>query len=69
MGRSLKPAPTGLLGVRLCLMLALAAVLTGLAVRLAKPVDPPDPGFIERVETWKRLAAELEAGHHRERVK
>ena len=56
-----------LLTLRRCLALAALAALAGLTLRLAKPVEPPDPAFLERVETWNRLAPELEAAHHLER--
>ena len=57
------------LSVRRCLLLAVLAAVIGVGLRLAKPVDPPDPAFLERVESWNRLAAELLAGHHLERRK
>jgi hypothetical protein len=57
------------LSVRRCVLLAVLAAVVGVALRLAKPLDPPDPAFLERVESWNRLASELLAGHHLERRK
>jgi hypothetical protein len=50
-----------------CLVLAALTALVGATLRLAKPVEPPDAAFLERVESWNRLAPELEAAHHLER--
>lgn len=50
-------------GVRSCLVLAALGAAAGLALRLAVPVEPPDPAFLARVEEWKTLAPELERRH------
>lgn len=47
-------------GVRFCLVLAALGAAAGLALRLAVPVEPPEPTFLARVEQWRTLAPELE---------
>ncbi len=45
----------------MCLVLAAGAALTGVSLRLALPVAPPEPAFLERIEALKRLDLELRA--------
>jgi hypothetical protein len=47
-----------------CLALALLGAAAGLGLRLLKPVAPPDPALLARLETWKALAPELQKSHH-----
>jgi glycosyltransferase involved in cell wall biosynthesis len=57
--------PPWYLTLRGCLVIAAAGVAVGLALRLARPVQPPEPGLLARIETWKALAAELQRNHRR----
>ena len=50
--------------LRSCLLLALLGTAAGLGLRLMKPVAPPDPALLGRLEGWKALAAELGRAHH-----
>jgi hypothetical protein len=52
------------LALRSCLLVALLAAAAGAGLRLARPVDPPDPALLERLEAWKALASEPERSHH-----
>ena len=61
--------PPRYLGLAACLVLAAAATGLGLALRIARPVEAPDPAFLARIEAWKALAHELERGHHMERAR
>jgi hypothetical protein len=54
------------LTVRGCLVLALAGVAIGLALRLARPVEPPEPALLARIDAWNALAIELRRGHQEE---
>jgi hypothetical protein len=47
-----------------CLLIAVIGAAGGAALRLAKPVDPPDPAFLERLAAWKALAPEAARMHH-----
>jgi hypothetical protein len=47
-----------------CLFMAVLGAAGGAALRLAKPVDPPDSAFLARLDRWKALAAELDRAHH-----
>ncbi|HEX8663403.1 MAG TPA: hypothetical protein VF744_05175 [Beijerinckiaceae bacterium] len=47
-----------------CLLIAILAAIAGASLRLAKPVDPPDPAFLERLAAWKALAPEAARMHH-----
>jgi Glycosyl transferases group 1 len=60
--------PPRYLTLRACLVLALAAVASGLALRLARPVEPPEPGLVQRIEAWKARAAELQRFHRQQRT-
>ncbi|MDF2975210.1 MAG: hypothetical protein K0R61_5660, partial [Microvirga sp.] len=40
----------------LCVLLAMLATATGLALRILVPVGPPDGEFLSRIEHWKKVA-------------
>jgi hypothetical protein len=62
-----QPAPYPVpryLALKSRLLIAVLAAAAGVGLRLAKPVAPPDPAFLERLEGWKAHAAEFERAHH-----
>jgi hypothetical protein len=44
------------MSVRLCVLLAMLATATGLALLILVPVGPPDGEFLSRIEHWKKVA-------------